>query len=480
MSVRVRPGGLPNRVIRRQPRPTRILACPDPVAPPTVHGGGHYARRFVAALAGLILTGTALLMLPWAAESGHATSPIDAFFTAVSAACVTGLVTVETAEHWSFFGEAVILLLIQAGGLGFMVGASLALLVLRREVGLRETLLMQAGGPALSLREAIDLSRRIVRYTVALEAIGALLLAARFAVDMPVDQALWQGVFHSISAFCNAGFDLQGNFVSLAPYRTSTWVNAVVMVLIQAGALSYIVFSDVWKKRRWTRLSLDTKLVLLVNAVLLLTGMLVMLGAEWDSSLAETPVWARPSTALFQSVAARTAGFSTVNVGEFQMATLFIWLVLMGIGGASGSTAGGVKMTTVGVVAASVGSTLRGQSEPQVFGRRLPVSLVFRAMAVIILFVILHFIATLLLLLVQTLQGEGSASFIALMFEAMSALATVGLSTGVTPDLSSAGKLVLCATMFIGRLGPLTATYALQRRQHQPRYRFPETAVRIG
>jgi trk system potassium uptake protein TrkH len=450
-----------------------------PNAPPKVHGGGHYARRFVATLAALILSGTALLMLPWATESGEATPPVDAFFTAVSAVCVTGLVTLDTGSHWSFAGEAIILLLFQIGGLGFMVGASLVLLVLRREVGLRESLLMQAGGPTLSLREAIDLSGRIVRFTFVLEGIGAVLLTARFLMDMPLGPALWKGIFYSVSSFCNAGFDLEGGFVSLTPYRTSLLVNAVVMVLIQAGALSYIVFSDVATKRNWRQLSLDTKLVLVVNGVLLLTGAFVVLGVEWDSALAETPLWARPIVALFQSTA-RTAGFSTVDFGLFHMGTLFVWLVLMGIGGASGSVAGGVKMTTVGVLGAAVGSTLRGQIEPQIFGRRLPVSLVFRAMAVIILFVVLHFVATLVLVLVQTLAHEGSESFIALMFEAMSALATVGLSTGVTPDLSEAGKLVLCATMFIGRLGPLTATYALQRRQHQPRYRFPETAVRIG
>ena len=479
MSAPPRPGGLPNRVIRRQPRPTRVLACPPPIQQPSVHGTGHYARRFIAALAGLILAGAGLLMLPWATESGEPTPPIDAFFTAVSAACVTGLVTVDTANHWSLGGEAIILLLIQVGGLGFMVGASLVLLLLRREVGLRETLLMQASGPTLTLREAIDLSGRIVRYTFVLEGIGALLLAARFTAEMPIGAALWHGLFYSVSAFCNAGFDLEGGFVSLAPYRTSVVINGVVTVLIQAGALSYIVFSDVATKRGWRRLSLDTKLVLVVNGALLLTGTLMMLGVEWDSALAETPVWARPGSALFQS-AARTAGFSTVDFGALHMATLFVWLVFMGIGGASGSVAGGVKMTTVGVVAAAVGSTLRGQIEPQIFGRRLPVPLIFRAMAVIILFVVLHFIATVVLVLVQSLQHEGSESFIALMFEAMSALATVGLSTGVTPDLSGAGKLVLCATMFIGRIGPLTATYALQRRQHQPRYRFPEAAVRIG
>ena len=421
-----------------------------------------------------------ILMMPWATESSRATDPIDALFTAVSATCVTGLVTVDTADHWSFLGELVILILIQIGGLGFMVGASLLLQILRHEVGLRETLLMRDGGATLSVREAIDLSRKVVRFTLLVEGAGAALLTVRFAFDMPFHLALWHGVFHAVSAFCNAGFDLQGNFVSLAPYQRSSWVNGTVMVLIQAGALSYIFFSDLASRRRWSRFSLDGKLILIVNTVLLVGGTLVFLGAEWERALADVPAWARFHTSLFQSVAARTAGYATVNVGDFQTVTLFVWVLLMGIGGASGSTAGGVKLTTVGVVAVAVTSTLRGQLEPQLFGRRLPVALVFRSIAIIVLFVAIHFIATLSLALTEDWLAGAEVGFLDLMFEAMSALATVGLTTGITPSLSDPGKLVLCATMFIGRLGPLTAAFALQRRQARATYRFPETSVRIG
>jgi trk system potassium uptake protein TrkH len=434
----------------------------------------------VIALALVIGLGALLLMLPWVTEDGAATPPVDALLTAVSAACVTGLVTVDTASHWNRLGEALVLLLIQAGGLGFTVGASLILQVLRRGTSLRDALLLQDGAPTLSLREAVDLSKRIIRFTVLCEAVGALLLTARFAADMPLDRALWHGVFHAVSAFCNAGFDLQGGFASLLPYRDSLWVNAVIAGLIQAGALSYIVLADVWTTRAWRRLALDTKLVLVVNAALLLGGAVVFAGVEWDASLAGQPAWARVMGAVFQSVAARTAGFASVNLAEVQTATLFVWVGLMAIGGASGSTAGGVKLTTVGVVATAVYSTLRGEEEAQVFGRRLPTPLVFRAMAVIALFLLFHFLATLLLALSEDLGGDRDFPFIALMFEAMSGLATVGLSTGITPALTDAGKLILCGTMFLGRIGPLTLAYALQRRQHRARFRFAETPVRIG
>jgi trk system potassium uptake protein TrkH len=319
-----------------------------------------------------------------------------------------------------------------------------------------------------------------VVFTFATEAAGAAVLTLRFWQDMPLSEALWFGVFHAASAFCNAGFDLQGGFASLVPYQGSIVVNAAVILLIQAGALSYVVLADVATRRRWAALAVDSKLVLIANGVLLLAGAIAFLAAEWGRSLGQTAWEARPLAALFQSVAARTAGFATVNFAEVHHVTLFLWMALMLVGGASGSTSGGVKLTTVGVVAAAVVSTLRGREEPQLFGYRVPTPLVFRAMAVIALMVVVHFAATALLATAEALFGGAEVGFIALMFEAMSALATVGLSTGITPSLTTAGKLVLCAAMFFGRLGPLTVAYALQRRQRPARYRFPAAAVRIG
>nr|MBA3414319.1 Trk family potassium uptake protein [Chloroflexia bacterium] len=455
-----------DRVIRRRPRQPEVIALPlareREQAP---HARGH-AKTFALALLLVVAAGAALLATPWTTEDGTATAPVDAVFTAVSATSVTGLVTIDTQDHWNLFGEIVILALIQLGGLGFMVGASLILLTLRRgQARLSDSILIQNGAPTLSLREASRLSGRIVRFTLAVEAAGAVLLTIAFAREMPLPEAAWHGLFHAVSAFCNAGFDLQGEYRSLTPYGAAPWLNGVVMLLIQAGALSYIVFEDVAVKRRWRRLALDTKLVLSVNAIMLVAGTAVFLLAEWSSALGQIPPAHRPVAALFQSVAARTAGFATVNFADAQAVTVLAWIGIMLVGGASGSTAGGVKLTTVGVVAATVVSTLRGREESHIFGRRLATPLVFRAIAVIALMVLVHFAVTLFLLVSEETGGEGEIGFLALMFEAMSALATVGLSTGITPSLSTAGKLALCAAMFFGRLGPLTAAYALQRRQ---------------
>jgi len=460
-----------------------VIPVPEERARPALPDARHHAQRFVLALALLIVLGAVLLALPVSSVRGEPTAPVDALFTAVSAASVTGLVVVDTADHWSTFGLVVILVLIQAGGLGFAVGASLLLLMLRRgqgSIGLRDALLLRAGAPALSLREAVDLTGRIVRFTFAAEAVGAVLLALRFGREMPAGDALWHGLFYSVAAFCNAGFDLAGGFASLSAYGTSPWVIFTIAALVQTGALSYVALADAASHRRWRPLALDTKLVLLTNAVLLATGALFFLAAEWDQAMAGLPTWAKPHVAVFQAVVPRSSGFTIVDLGEAHPVTLFAWVGQMLIGGASGSTAGGVKLATIAVVAAAVIAALRGQQEPQIFGRRLAPTLVFQALAVIVVFVLLHFLTTAVLAVTEDAIAARGVPFIALMFEAMSALATVGLSTGITPELSTAGKLLLCVAMFVGRLGPLTAVYALQQRQERVRYRHPEEPVRIG
>lgn len=465
---------------RKQRTPGRIVlprapSLRQPIQP------SQYAQTFAIALGIIILVGTLLLATPWTTESGQRTSFIDAFFTSVSASTVTGLVTVDTATRWNFAGELVILLLIQSGGLGFMVGASLLLQFLRRGTRrLRDELLVKEGAPVLSLQEAVSLSRRIVIFTFAVEGVGALFLTLSFWQDMSFLDALWHGVFHAISAFCSAGFDLNGNFASFAGYQSSPVVNITIIAMIQFGGLSYIVFEDLARHRRWNRLELDTKLVLSGNAFFVLSGALAFLAFEWQTTLANTPIIERPMVALSHSVSARSGGIVTVNWAEVQTVTLFIWTGLMLVGGAAGSTAGGVKLSTVGVIAASVVSTLRGLEEPQIFRRRISTQLVFRAMAVIVLMMTLHFIATTALAITEDLVADAEIGFLPLMFETMSALTTCGMSTGITPSLSTAGKLVLCLTMFVGRLGPLTAAYALQRRQRPTRYRYPVAAVRIG
>jgi trk system potassium uptake protein len=410
---------------------------------------------------------------------------IDAFFTAVSAATVTGLSVVDTLEHWNWWGQVVVLLLTQTGGLGFMVGASILLQMLRRGAGaytLREELLLKDGAPALSLQEAVFLAGRIVRFTFITEVIGAVLLAIWFGTAGGVHplKAIWNGLFYAVAAFCNAGFDLTGGFRSIRPAATDAWVNLVLMALIQLGAISYMVVSDVARERSWRSLSIDSKIVLALNGVLLAAGTFVFLAAEWGGALSEFAVGSKLLASLFQSVSARSAGFSSVDWTLVNPLTLFFWLGLMLIGGASGSTSGGVRLSTAGVVLAAVASTLRGSAETQLWGRRIATPIVFRAVTVIALFLLIYGIGTVGLATTEHHVGHHETGMIDLMFEAMSALATTGISTGITPTLTAAGKLVLCALMFVGHLGPLITVYALQRHQRPERYRFPEEAVRIG
>jgi trk system potassium uptake protein TrkH len=469
-----------NRVVRRRIEATRIIELPPPPAGTGIPHAGLHAQRFVVAFTFLVLLGTVLLSLPWTTESGKATPPIDALFTAVSASAVTGLIVVDTQDHWNFFGELVILVLIQAGGLGFMVGASLVLASLGRGLSLRNSMLLQDGSPTLSLREATSLSKRILRFIFIAEFIGAVSLTLRLLRDESPANAIWHGLFTSIAAFCNAGFDLQGGYISLAGYSDSAWINATVIVLIQAGALSYIVLSEVWVRRRWGNLSLDIKLVLLSNAILLIGGAAVFLALEWSASMSQLDAWAKPMTALFQSTSMRTAGFASISFADVHPATLFLTIGIMFVGGAAGSTAGGIKLATLAILVATIVSTLRGHPDSQAFGRRISNVLVFRALAVTTLFLLAHFLLTLALAITEDVIAGQDFGFLPLMFETMSGLATVGLTTGITPEVSTAGKVVLCIAMYLGKLGPLTAIYALQKRQRSPRYRFPEATVRIG
>lgn len=469
-----------NRIVHRRVGATQVIPVPDRIERRKVPSVQTHAKRFVAAFLVIVLCGAGLLALPVSAEQGVTTRPIDALFTAVSAAAVTGLVVVDTQDQWSFFGELVILVLIQTGGLGFMVGASLVLVSLGRGGSLRDALMLQDGSPTLSLREAVDLSKRILRFIFICEGIGALLLAIRFADDQPRGVAIWYGIFHAVSMFCNAGFDLQGGFRSMTGYQTSPWINITIIGLIQAGALSYMVLSDAFTERSWKRFNLNTKLVLLTNGALIAISSILFAIIEWRAALAGTPGWAKPMAAIFQSVSARTAGAATINFADAHASTIFLWIGVMMIGGASGSTAGGIKLATTAVIIIVVVSTLRGQPDAQAFGRRVPTAQVFQALAIITVFLSMHFVFTLLLAITEDVVAHSDLSFQSIIFETMSASATVGLSTGITPNLTDAGKLVLCGAMFFGRLGPLTLVYALTQRQRSKRFRYPESTIRMG
>ncbi len=479
MSYQRRPG---DRILRRRVN-SRQEIIPPPVeeAPrtPTVQ---YHARVFLGAFSLLVGIGALLLALPWTTRSGESTPLQDTLFTATSAASVTGLVTVDTYDHWNFLGQLIILLLIQIGGLGFMVSASIILRIMFRGYGsgLRGNMLIRDGAPAVTLNEAADLTRRIIRFTFVTEAIGAIALFLVFLRHGDATHiAIWRGIFTAISAFCNAGFDLQGNFQSMTEFHGAIFFNVVLMTLIQAGALSYIVLADVANQRNWRRLSVNSKMVLTANFVLILVAFSIYLGSEWNGSLSSVPYADRPLEALFQSISARTAGFSTVAFDEVSPLTDYTWIPIMGSGGASGSTAGGVKLGTVALMAATIISLFKGNTEVQAFKRRLPIELIMRSITLIALFILAHFAITGALAITEHTFGN-DPEFITLLFESMSALATVGLSDGITTGLSVGGKLVLVVAMFIGRLGPLTVAYALQKPHVAQRYHLPPAKIYIG
>ncbi len=473
------------RLIRRGASlSTRILTPPAP-GPGSRANARKHSQIFVVALLIAAAVGTVVLSLPFVTRTGRSTPLIDALFTAVSAASVSGLSVVDTLEHWNRLGQLFLMILVQTGGLGFSVGAGILLQMLRRGGGsysLRDEMLLKDGSPSLTLQEAVTLAGQIVRFTFVVEGIGALALAVWFLTvrGFALGEALWNGVFYSIAAFCNAGFDLSSGFAAVRPAVGDLWLNLIIIALAQLGALSYMVWADVVEHRAWRPLALDTKIVLSLNALLLGAGTIVFLGSEWGGAIADLAVGDKVLASFFQSASARSAGFNTVDWSLVNPLTLFFWLGLMFIGGASGSTSGGIRLSTAGVVLAAVFSTLRGNTETQLWGRRIATPIVFRAVTVIVIFLLIFGLGVISLSIIEHHFNARSTGMIALMFEAMSALATVGLSTGITPALTAGGKLVLCILMFVGHLGPLITVYALQGRQRAARYRFPEEGVRIG
>ena len=446
----------PQRRVRRPPSPWLVL---------------------IVGFAVLIGLGTALLLLPISTVPGRTTGLLTALFTATSAVCVTGLGLVDTATHWTPFGHLVILALIQVGGFGFMTGSTLILLLLvGRRTGLRDRLLVQASTGA-ELGSVTSLVRRVAVFTVAAEVAGALVLAVAFlrrGIDAP--QAAWWGVFHAVSAFNNAGFDLVGEFRSLAPFAADPFVLVPIGLLIVLGGTGFAIVGDVVAKRRWNRLALETKIVLLTTVALIVGGAVSIGIFEWENpaTLGAMPIGQRPLNALFESVTLRTAGFSALPTGQLAEASLFVVMALMFIGGASGSTAGGIKVNTFSVLLVAIVSTARGRPSAEAFGRRIPHVLIYRALSVALLSIAVLFLVAL------GLELTSGGTFVQVLFEAVSAVGTVGASTGITPQLGDAGKLLLVGAMFVGRLGTLTLVLALTSRQRPTSHRPAVETIRIG
>lgn len=441
-------------------------------------------RIIVVSFLLLILVGTLLLLLPVSAAEGT-TSPVEALFTAVSATCVTGLSVVDTTAHWSLFGQGVILFLIQMGGLGFSTFAIGFSLLIRKKMGIRERqLASESSGGGTS--DAASLLKLVLVFTFGCEALGAGLLLLRFVPEYG-SAGVWPAVFVAVSAYCNAGFDILG-FIpgnsSMTAFAGDPLVSLTVSGLIIIGGLGFVVVQDIYlshllpriRRKEPQKLRFFSQICLRVTAILLVLGTVLFFALEYNGTMKDLSLPAKLNAAFFQSANTRTAGFASVDIARENDLTKVFTCLLMFIGGCPGSTAGGIKVSTLVVLVVTVLSTMRGREEPVVLRHRFPVGMVHKALTVTLLGLLVVFVDA------GVLSNLNPAvPFIDCLFEAASAFGTAGLSAGVTPRLDTASRLLLCLTMFIGRVGPVSfGVSILMRRRGEGSSILPEGRMLIG
>jgi len=434
-------------------------------------------KILVLGFASIIIIGALILTLPAATTNGHGLPFLNALFTATSATCVTGLVVVDTGTTFSVFGQVVILSMIQVGGLGFMTFATFFAFLLGKKISLKERILLQESLNNLSMEGIVRLAKRIIIFTAVIELLGALILSIRFSFDMPLKKAIYYGIFHSISNFNNAGFDLMGEFHSLTGYVDDPTVTLTVCLLIILGGIGFIVMNELYEYRVIRRVSLHTKIVLLTSAILVIIGTIGIFFLEFSNQLTLKPLTLSGKIlgSLFQSVTARTAGANTLSIGDLTQSSLLLMILLMFIGASPGSTGGGIKTTTFTTLIGAVWSQIRGKEDVIFYRQRIEYETIYKALTVTISGLFLVMFMTLVL----TITEKGH-DFLTILFEVTSAFATVGLSMGLTPELSHIGKVLIMLTMFAGRVGPLTIAFAVTMRRNPDPFRYPKGKIMIG
>jgi len=443
------------------------------------------ARISIGAFLSLISAGTILMMLPISAQ-GERISFVDALFTSASASCVTGLSVFDISTRLSLFGQCVLLAMIQVGGLGIMTMRTLLILVAGKQPTLSNQVLIHDTFTLSKERHPASIIRDVMLYTAVIEACGFLFFWIRFTPDLGLLPGFYSALFHAISAFCNAGFSLFST--SFESHSGDLGINLVLAGLIISGGIGFLVLAEVKhllfsrRKLHLRRVSLHTKLVVSSTAVLLLGGTLVILLMEWNHTLAGLPVAERFLAAFFQSTTARTAGFNTIPISTLKSQTLFFLIMLMFIGASPGSCGGGIKTTTFAALSLLGISRLRGRSKLLAFKRTIPETSVARAVSILMLSILVVVVGTMLLLMTgvgQAFHPESRALFLDIFFEVVSAFGTVGLSTGITTELTESGKLLLSAIMLIGRIGPLVVALALSRTEPS-QFRYAEENIMVG
>lgn len=427
----------------------------------------------------LILLGTFLLMLPIATQDGRGIHFVDALFTATSSVCVTGLAVVDTGTYFSRFGQFVIIILLQIGAFGIMTMATLISVMLRRKINLRDRIIMQEALNQLTLSGMVKLTLYIIQASLLIEFIGGTILAMRLCCDFGWD-GIYLGYWHAVSAFCNAGFQIfSGDGATLEDYTQDGIVNLTITTLIILGGLGFTVLADLWENRRtrsFRQLSLQSRVVLTTSAALIALGTLVIFVLEYQNPYTLQPLSlsGKVMASYFQAVTVRTAGYSTVDIGLMTDAALFFMIGLMFIGASPGSTGSGIKTTTFAVIVAAIWGMIRGYNQPRLFSRGINPIIVDKAFTLFFIAAMLVCCATMVLCVTE------SFPFIQILFEAVSAFSTTGLSTGITGELSYTGKLCLIITMFIGRIGPVTFALALAMQHKKDAIRYPDGKITIG
>jgi len=425
----------------------------------------------------VILSGTLLLMLPQATANDQGLNFIDALFTATSATCVTGLIVVNTATAFSVFGQLVIMVLIQIGGLGIMTMSTMAALILGRKITLKERLIIQDDLSQFNISGVVSLVKYVLTFTFVIQGFGFLFLFLRLITKYEFWQSFYLSLFHAISAFNNAGFDLFGN--SLEDFTGDIVINFVVIGLIILGGIGFAVLVELYNIgsiKKIKEISLQTRIVLIVTIILLILGFILIFLLEYGNieTMGELSLGNKMMSSFFLSVTPRTAGFNTVPTGALRHSTLFLIIVLMYLGASPGSTGGGIKTTTIGVMVMSVWNMITGKDDIEISNRRIDTDIMQEAFAIALLALLLIVFVTIVLTIVE------NKAFLDILFETVSAFGTVGLSTGVTSRLSNIGRILITITMFTGRVGPLTLAIAFAERKQKGIYHYPKEDVMVG
>lgn len=431
-------------------------------------------RVLALGFASLIFLGSILLNLPIATKTGQSIGYVNALFTSASAVCVTGLAVVNTGEFWSLFGQITIIILIQMGGLGFMTMATIGALLIGKKITLKERLIIKEQLNQETMSGLVKLTKYVILSTFAIETIGALLLSTRFIPIYGWVKGTYFSIFHAISAFCNAGFDLTGD--SIAPFVGDVTINMTIAALIILGGLGFTVYLDISRQRSFKKLHLHSKLVLTITGMLLAVGTVVFLLIEYSNPLTLSTLSGSEKlmSSFFQSVVPRTAGFYSVDMSGLYDTTVFFMVILMFIGGSPGSTGGGIKTTTFGTLMLTTISVIKGEKDVVAYRKRISNDIINRSLAIATIGIILVIGVSFILTVTE------SATFLDVLFETTSAFATVGLTRGITPNLTDFAKVVLTFTMYAGRVGPLTMAFAFAKQNAKKGYTYSDGNIMVG